>query len=133
MLRRTLAQHTNKEHGAIDFLIEKNVEKGSYLMTDDARIYEASRGYIHRIVNHSAKQYVNGMAHTNTIEGFWSHFKRGIDGIYHQISFKHLQRYAHEFSLRYNSRKFSESGRFNMVLANMVGRLTYKELIANGR
>ena len=125
-----IVQHANKEHGVIDFLIEQNVKKGSYLMTDDARTYDAARGYIHRVVNHSAKQYVNGMAHTNTIEGFWSHFKRGIDGIYHQISFKHLQRYTHEFSLRYNSRKFTESNRFNMVLANMVGRLTYKELTA---
>lgn len=68
------------------------------------------------------------MAHTNTIEGFWSHLKRGIDGIYHWVSVKHLQSYANEFSLRYNSRKFDTDQRFNFVLANMVGRLTYKEL-----
>lgn len=125
-----IAQHANKEHGVIDFLIQKNVKRGTNLMTDDARTYESARGYIHRVVNHSAKQYVNGMAHTNTIEGFWSHFKRGIDGIYHQISVKHLQRYATEFSYRYNTRKIGESNRFNLILSNMVGRLTYNELTA---
>lgn len=126
-----IAKHANREDGVVEYLVTKNVKKGTQLMTDDARSYSAIKNrYIHKAVKHSAKEYVDGMAHTNTIEGFWSLFKRGIDGIYHQISFKHLQRYAYEFALRYNSRKLGECVRFNLVLANMTGRLTYKELIA---
>ncbi|WNE41011.1 MAG: hypothetical protein mread185_000468 [Mycoplasmataceae bacterium] len=59
------------------------------------------RNFNHQIVNHSAKQYANGMVHTNTIEGFWSHLKRGIDGTYHQVSRKHAQKYTDEFTFRY--------------------------------
>jgi hypothetical protein len=100
-------------------------------MTDEWRAYSGLRkGYIHRSVNHSANQYVKGMCHTNTIEGFWRQMKRGINGIYHSISFKHLQSYVNEYALRYNSRKVSENNRFNLVLTNMVGRLTYNDLTA---
>ncbi|CAJ0635365.1 4692_t:CDS:2 [Entrophospora sp. SA101] len=56
-------------------------------------------------VNHSAKQYVNEKAHTNSIENFWSHLKRGIYGTYHWISKKHLHSYIDEFVLRFNTRK----------------------------
>lgn len=115
----------------IEFLVEKNVEPGTEVMTDTAQPFKRlAQNFVHSSVNHSLKEYVNGKCHTNTIEGFWSLFKRGLDGIYHQVSFKHVQRYAHEFVLRYNSRKFNENQRFNLVLTNMVGRLTYKELIA---
>lgn len=103
-------------------------------MTDEYQSYNGLNSvYNHEIVRHSAKQYVNGMAHTNTMEGFWSLLKRGIDGIYHHVSFKHLQRYCDEFVLRYNSRKFGTSQRFTFVLGNMEGHLTYKALISNGQ
>jgi hypothetical protein len=69
------------------------------------------------------------MFHTNGIENFWSHLKRGIDGIYHWVSRDHLQSYVNEFTLRYNTRTFSTSTRFDYVLNNMVGRLTYKDLV----
>lgn len=118
------------ECDVIEFLVEKHVKPGAVVMSDSAQPFKRIKRYFqHFTVNHSAKEYVNGMCHTNTIEGFWSHFKRGIYGIYHHVSFKHVQRYVHEFVLRYNSRKISENHRFNLVLANMVGRLTYKELI----
>jgi hypothetical protein len=85
--------------------------------------------YSHIRVNHSAKEYVNGFAHTNGIENFWSHLKRGIDGIYHWVNVPHLQSYVNEYTLRYNTRKFTTAGRFDLVLSNVAGRLTYKELI----
>ncbi|CAJ0630965.1 2810_t:CDS:2 [Entrophospora sp. SA101] len=58
----------------------------------------------HSQVNHSAKEYVNEKAHTNSVENFWSHLKRGIYGTYHWTSRKHLHSYIDEFTLRYNTR-----------------------------
>lgn len=84
----------------------------------------------HLRVNHGAKEYVNLMAHTNGIENFWSHLKRGIDGIYHWGSKPHLQSYVNEFALRYNTRKFDSADRFDVILSNIEGRkLTYENLI----
>ena len=62
----------------------------------------------HGIVQHDRDEYVRGIYHTNTMEGFWSQFKRGIIGVYHHVSPQHLQRYADEFSFRYNSRKITD-------------------------
>ncbi len=69
------------------------------------------------------------MAHTNGIENFWSHMKRGIDGIYHWVSKDHLQSYVTEFTLRFNTRNFTTSDRFDMILSNVTDkRLTYNQL-----
>lgn len=128
-----MAQHVEKLDGSVmEYLAVRTIKPEAKVMTDEAhRLYTyVKRNYHHQMINHTAKQYVNGLCHTNTIEGFWSLFKRGVHGIYHQISFKHLQRYAYEYAYRYNSRKITENNRFNLVLANMVGRLTYKDLIA---
>ena len=62
------------------------------------------RGYTHESVNHSTKEFVNGQAHTNGIESFWSMLKRGYHGTYHHMSAKHLQRYIEEFAGRHNIR-----------------------------
>lgn len=88
-------------------LIRENVQVGSKIMTDEFCIYKGSTkaGYKHDTVNHGAKEYVRGDAHTNTIEGFWSQMKRGIDGTHHYVSGKHLQNYVDEFAFRYNHRK----------------------------
>lgn len=59
----------------------------------------------HSAVNHTAKEYVRGMAHTNTIEGFFSILKRGLIGTYHQVGCQHLQRYVTEFDFLYNHRE----------------------------
>ena len=61
--------------------------------------------YDHEAVNHSAGEYVRGMAHTNGIESFWSMLKRGYQGTYHKMSPKHLERYINEFSGRHNVRE----------------------------
>jgi transposase-like protein len=84
----------------------------------------------HEIVSHSNGEYVRGDWHTNTIEGYWSLLKRGIIGIYHFVSRKHLHRYCDEFSFRYNSRKIATMDRFENAFTNIEGRLTYKGLIA---
>jgi len=126
-----IAQQVTDVYGdTISSIVDQNVKEGAILVTDDNYAYrKLERMFEHKIIKHSAKVYVDGMAHTNTIEGFWSQMKRGINGIYHWISFKHLQKYVNEYSLRYNSRKMVEQNRFNLVLTNMVGRLTYQELI----
>jgi transposase-like protein len=112
-------------------IIYETVEKDSVLMTDELIAYQVlGEYYEHYTVNHSAKQFVNDMAHTNGIENFWSHLKRGIDGIYHQISREHLQSYIDEFLLRFNTRKLHTQGRFDFILSGISNsRLTYKDLI----
>lgn len=84
--------------------------------------------YTRYIANHSNGQYVDGDATTNSIESFWSILKRGIIGIYHKTSHKHLHRYVNEFVFRYNTRKVTDSMRFNLLLCNTQYRITYKQL-----
>jgi hypothetical protein len=126
-----IVQQVEDNHSdTLEFVVTKNVSQEATLVSDQWRGYDKMEQYYDmKRIDHSAKQYVDGMAHTNTIEGFWSQLKRGIDGIYHWVSVKHLHSYAQEFSLRYNSRKFNENQRFNLILANMAGRLTYTQLI----
>lgn len=110
--------------------IVANVKESASLYTDEWLGYKGvSRIYDHSIVKHNSGQYVNGRIHTNTIEGFWSLLKRGIFGIYHFTSKKHLQMYVDEFVFRYNTRDTTASMRFDLLLANSNKRLTYKQLI----
>jgi transposase-like protein len=114
-------------------IINENVKNGTSVYTDEWKAYNslatAKNNFTHQRVNHSAKEYVNGKAHTNGIECFWSHLKRGITGIYHWCSEKHLQRYVNEFSLRFNTRLSPTCNRFDLVLSNIEGRLLYRNLI----
>jgi transposase-like protein len=66
--------------------------------------YLGQNGYDHKKIKHMEKVYVSGDIHTNTIEGFWSLVKRGIGGVYHAVSAKHLQGYLNEYAWRYNHR-----------------------------
>jgi transposase len=88
-------------------MLTETVAPKSTVYTDDMRSYGRVRryGYKHHVINHSAKVYVEGNVHTNTIDGFWSLLKRGIGGVYHAISEKHLQNYLNEYVFRYNHRK----------------------------
>jgi hypothetical protein len=72
-------------------------------------------GFKHLRIQHSAKEYVRGNIHTNSIEGFWSLLKCGIGGVYHSVSEKHLQSYINEYGFRYNHRK-DEHPMFNTML-----------------
>lgn len=110
--------------------VVKFVKNAATIYTDEWLGYNGlKRIYDHAIVKHNQSEYVRGRIHTNTIEGFWSLLKRGIVGIYHFTSKKHLQKYVDEFVFRYNTRNDNEASRFNLMLANIEYRLTYKELI----
>ena len=110
--------------------IRNNVEEGSRLLTDEAFMYRSGLDeYQHAAVYHSKMEWVRNDVHTNNVENFWSVMKRGVHGIYHQISYKHLQRYCDEYSYRYNSRKIKDKDRFVNSLQQIEGRLTYKRLI----
>ena len=109
-------------------IIVNAVKKGSIVITDEWRAYQGMDGFSHVMVNHSEGEYTRGAFHNNTIEGFWSLLKRGLYGIYHQVSPKHLARYCHEFEYRYNSRKIADNERFQITLQRVNGRLKYKDL-----
>jgi len=80
-------------------------------------------------LQHRRGEYVNGEAHTNNIENFWSQLKRGIIGVYRVVSPEHLQFYVDEFVFRRNTCKFVPKERFLHLLSNTKGyRLTYKDL-----
>lgn len=118
---------------AIGKFITNNVVLGTNLMTDEYRIYQSIQWlYKHNYVKHGHGEYVVNDCHTNTIEGFFSLLKRGIIGIYHFVSAKHLDNYLNEFTFRYNTKEYSEHDRFNLMLNSTDNkRLTYKALIAN--
>ncbi len=88
--------------------IVKIVKPGSKINTDEAsnfKLLKERYGFDHEMVDHSAKEYVRGDVHTNSIESFWSQVKRGINGTYIWVSKKHLQTYLHEFEYRHNLRR----------------------------
>jgi transposase-like protein len=78
----------------------------STIFTDEHVGYDGLEyaGYAHKRIRHTAKVYVTGDVHTNTIEGFWSTVKRGLSGVYHNVSAKYLQDYLNEYCFRYNRR-----------------------------
>jgi transposase-like protein len=112
-------------------IIKEMVEKGSIIVTDEWGAYNGiNSDFQHEVVKHKESNYVSTTGfHTNGIEGYWSLFKRGIYGIYHHASPKHLQRYCNEFSYRFNTRVIKDTDRFSLSLTKINGRLTYKNLI----
>lgn len=111
--------------------INKNVEKGSILCTDEHRSYQGIEDYHHIVINHSVGQYVDGMASTNGIESFWAILKRGLVGIYHNMSKPHLNRYINEFSFRHNTGNMTGDDTLSMAFYNSAHkRLTYRQLTA---
>ena len=116
----------------VEAIVMKNVARESRLMTDEAPYYPAigTRFAGHETVNHSADEWARGAAHTNTLEGFFSIFKRGMRGVYHHCGEKHLPRYLAEFDFRYNHRAglgVNDATRANAALRGIEGkRLTYR-------
>ena len=121
-----------KVHGnTIRDAIVTNVNRNSHLMSDDARFYWAiGREFAsHGTTLHNLRQFAVGQKHSNTAENFFSIFKRGVIGIYHQLSEAHMHRYCVEFDFRYNSRDISDGERANEALKGIVGkRLTYRRI-----
>lgn len=109
-----------------------NVKRDTALHTDESRLYTVlGKEYAsHETVNHSAKEYARGIVHTNTIEGFFSIFKRGMKGVYQHCGEQHLHRYLAEFDFRYNQRislGINDTMRAEAALKGIVGkRLTYR-------
>ena len=113
--------------------IQKTVEKGSTLYTDDHGAYRdiTRKGYQHEALNHSANEYVKGMAHTNGIESMWAVLKRGLEGTFHHVSVKHLDRYVSEFTFRLNEGncQVDTVDRIQALFGAMPGKpMTYKAL-----
>jgi len=116
----------------VEHVIRENIHHESRLMTDTAAYYKAGNlgTAEHEMVNHFANEYVRGEAHTNTLEGYFSIFKRGMKGVYQHCSEKHLHRYVAEFDFRYNTRirlGYNDQERAEIAAANIKGkRLTYR-------
>lgn len=109
--------------------IRANVKEGATVYTDEHRSYLNMNGYNHESVCHSVGEYVREKAHTNGVESFWALLKRGYNGIYHNMSPKHLHRYINEFSFRHNTSQSGTMAFIEMTVDNMLNRrLTYKEL-----
>lgn len=111
-------------------LVRANIDTESVLMTDTANTYvTVGKEFAHHgVVDHGKKEYGRGHYYTNGIEGCFNLFDRMVIGTYHYLSTKHLQKYANEFSFRYNSRKTTDLLRFNIVLANCTNRIIYNQL-----
>ena len=112
-------------------MIDKFVRPGAMIYTDENAAYQGLEWHHHRAVNHSAKEWVNGMAHTNGIESVWAVLKRGFNGTYHHFSTKHCRAYVNEFSFRLNegSCQRDTQDRLDDLFRAMVGkRITYEEL-----
>ena len=116
----------------IQAYIDENVEPEAILSTDEALVYNPIKGFAKLKVNHSVKQYVNGMASSNGIESVWAVLKRGFNGVYHNWSRKHTARYVNEFTFRLNDGncKTDTINRIKSLCSASAGkRLTYAELI----
>lgn len=123
-------ESTDKE--TLHAIVRDNVRPGSTIYTDDNPSYTGALRR-HKTVNHSAREYVSGMAHTNGIESVWAVLKRGYNGTYHNWSMKHCQRYVDEFAFRLND------GNVEVHVLDRIrslcdkvnqGRITYKQLIS---
>ena len=133
---RTLAmpiENTSIEE--IQTAIHNRVEVGSTILTDEHPAYNDMDGLFFRQerVNHSAGEYVRGMASTNSIESVWAVLKRGLNGVYHHVSVKHLGRYVDEFAFRLNAGNVKRHTleRLNSFVDAIAGKhITYKELTA---
>ena len=122
---------TDTQQKSVEPVVNTHVEQGATVYSDEWHAYNnLSNNYEHSIVNHSVKEYVNGMVHTNGIECFWSILKRGYIGIYHTMSKQHLHRYCVEFSFRYNNKQCTGVEKFNTALRQVsTARITYNQLI----
>lgn len=116
-------------------VIHAHVEPGSTLHTDEHRGYRGLNGlyYKHEAINHGSGEYVRDDVTTNSIESVWAVLKRGLHGVYHHASEKHLSRYVDEFTFRLNEGAVTRHtvDRLQSLMTASVGRrLTYKDLIA---
>jgi len=114
-------------------IVTENVKRETRLHTDESRLYTSADAHFaaHETVKHSIKEYVRGDIHTNTIEGAFLIFKRGMKGVYQHCKEKHLHRYLAEFDFRYNHRVGLGCSDIDRTIAAVKGvegkRLTYRQ------
>lgn len=115
-------------------IVRDNIDRDSRLHTDESRLYHGSDLHFtsHETVKHSRKEYVRGDVHTNSAEGFFGIFKRGMRGVYQHCKEKHLHRYLAEFDFRYNNRialGVNDTERADNAAKAIRGkRLTYRRI-----
>jgi transposase-like protein len=120
------------DQATVAAIVRTNVSRESELSTDESKLYTALGKEFakHHRVRHARKQYVKGDGHTNTLEGYFSIFKRGMKGVYQHCAEKHLHRYLAEFDFRYNNRValgVNDRARADAALKGIVGkRVTYR-------
>lgn len=123
---------TDAKSATLTPAVLNTVDLSSTIYTDEWKGYNmVNKLYNHMYVKHKDNEFVNGRVYTNTIENFWGLLKRGLLGIYHNTSRKHLQMYIDEFVFRYNTRNLKEPERFNILLSKMTNRLRYKDLVGS--
>lgn len=125
--RRNLDDIHGEIHGRVDV--------GTQLYTDDHMVFNGLDGlfYRHDTVNHAAGEFARGPVSTNSIESVWAVLKRGLHGVYHNVSPKHLQRYLDEFTFRLNEGNVKNHSleRLASFVDRVTGkRITYREVIA---
>jgi ISXO2-like transposase domain len=114
-------------------ILRANFNHETALMTDEAQFYKSvgKEFSSHEAVNHGEKEYVRGQVTTNTVEGYYSIFKRGMKGVYQHCSEKHLHRYLSEFDFRYSNRValgVGDGERADLAIKGAAGkRLTYRQ------
>jgi transposase-like protein len=111
-------------------VMRAGIASAATVVTDELPAYRGAGLHFaaHERVNHSQGEYVRGNAHTNTVEGFFSLLKRGINGTFHHVGKGHLGRYVDEFAFRYNIRQEPDAARPGLIVQGAEGkRLTYKQ------
>lgn len=122
----------NADKATVSRIVTDNIARETRLHTDESRLYVGADQYFasHETVKHTAKEYVRDDVHTNSAEGFFSIFKRGMKGIYQHCGEKHLHRYLAEYDFRYNNRialGTNDVMRAEQAVKGVVGkRLTYR-------
>ena len=114
-------------------IVKQFVADNAHVFTDELNSYSAldREGYRHDVIHHGDKEFSReGSISTNSIEGFWGHFKRSVFGIYHFISKAYLQQYVNEAVYRYNTRKADESVRLADMFAKSIGVCSYSDVKA---
>jgi len=131
---RTIAKPVaNTDVHTLQKTIHDNVEAGSTVHTDEHSGYQGMNDFNHETINHGSGEYVRNGVSTNSIESVWAVLKRGLHGIYHHASKKHLRRYVDEFTFRLNDgnvERHTLDRLASFVTATVGQRLTYKELTA---
>ena len=128
--REVRSFHVDRANSAtVIALMMENIDPSARIMTDESAIYGPTENFFasHESVRHMYpyREFSRGSVHTNTIEGFFSIFKRGMKGVYHHCDAAHLSRYVAEFDFRYNRRDVSDTERTEDALRGITGKRLY--------